>query len=192
MTVRIAVAGRLALFHHGNRILPSTRASHGHRDDPSRRPSSAVVLDPLCSGPDRDRVRYSARALLSGPWQADEAPRRRLHRADQDDDRADHFLHRRPRHFVDGRSEACRARRPESAGLFRDGLDGGVGDRPDRRQSPAARPRLQHRSGLDRSEIRRHLRHQGKGGGHRLASPRHYPRQLFRCARRTAICCRCC
>ena len=43
--------------------------------------------------------------------------------------------------------------------------------------------RLQHRSGLDRSEIRRHLRHQGQGGGHRRASDGDHSRQLFRRAR---------
>ena len=112
--------------------------------------------------------------------QGAEAARRRLHRADQDDDRAGDLLHRRARHFLDGRSEARRPCRPEGADLFRGGLDGGAGDRPARRRSAAARPRLQHRSGLDRSEIRRHLRHPGEGTGHRRASDGDHSGQLFR------------
>ena len=52
-----------------------------------------------------------------------------------------------------------------------------------RRRSASARPWLQHRSGDDRSEIRRDLRHQGEGRGHRRASARDHSRQLFRRAR---------
>src|SRR5437016_11570299 len=56
------------------------------------------------------------------------------------------LLYRGARHFLDGGFEARRPGRPEGADLFRGGLDGGAGDRPDRRRSAAARRRLQHRS----------------------------------------------
>ena len=93
---------------------------------------------------------------------------------------------------LDGRSEACRARRPESADLLRGRLDGGAGDRPDRRRSPAARPRLQHRSG-----------HRSTRNPSPPTSPRRRRRASSRiCWRssptaisvrsRAAICCRCC
>ena len=84
-------------------------------------------------------ARRPDRLALSRPRQGAEAARRRLHRADQDDDRAGDLLHRGARHLLDGRSEARRPGRPEGADLFRGGLDGGAGGRPDRRRSPAAR-----------------------------------------------------
>ena len=76
----------------------------------------------------------------------DEAARRRLHRADQDDDRAGDLLHRGARHRVDERSQKDRPRRPQDARLFRGGLDACAGDRDHRRRGAAARRRLQHRS----------------------------------------------
>ena len=70
------------------------------------------------------------RLFLSGHRQGAEAARRRLHRADQDDDRADHLLHRGARHRLDGRPQEGRPRRRQDADLFRGGLDAGAGDRP--------------------------------------------------------------
>ena len=82
----------------------------------------------------------------------DEAARRRLHRAHQDDDRAGDLLHRRARHRLDERPQEDRPHRPQDAGLFRGGLDLGAGDRAHRRRAGAARRRLQHRSRDPRSE----------------------------------------
>ena len=64
-----------------------------------------------------------------------EAARRRLYRADQDDDRAGHLLHHRAWHRVDGRSQEGRPRRHQDAVLFRSGFDAGAGHRLDRRRS---------------------------------------------------------
>ena len=58
---------------------------------------------------------------------------RRLHQADQDDDRADRVLHDRRGHREDGRHEGRRLDRPEGAGLFRSRVDGRAADRPGRR-----------------------------------------------------------
>ena len=75
---------------------------------------------------------------------------------------------------------------------FESGLDGGAGDRPARRRGAAARPRLQHRSGLDRCRSRS-----------RPTSPRPRKRASSRiCSASSptassarspaATCCRCC
>ena len=67
-----------------------------------------------CGGRDRRPARvFPARAP-----RPDEAARRRLHQADQDDDRADHLLHRRDRHRQDGRHEAGRQDRRLRRSLY--------------------------------------------------------------------------
>src|ERR1700751_1066102 len=101
-------------------------ATHDSSCDPADRPSlpSALVPDPLCPGPDRDRARGPHRVFLSRSWKTTEAARRRLHRADQDDDRAGDLLHRGARHLLDGRPQTSWPGGAEVAGLFRDGLDG--------------------------------------------------------------------
>src|SRR5436309_16079622 len=50
--------------------LPRPGCPHDRRGRPSRRPSSAVVQDPLRSGADRDRARHPDRAFLSEYRQA--------------------------------------------------------------------------------------------------------------------------
>ena len=75
-----------------------------------------------------------------------EAARRRLHQTDQDGDRADHFCDRGARHRVHARHEKGRPRRRQSADLFRSPDHGRAGDRPDRRQHPAAGRRHEHRA----------------------------------------------
>ncbi len=139
-----------------------------------------MVQNPLRAGADRDSAWRYCRPVLPASRQGAEAARRRLHRPDQDDDRAGDLLHGRARHFVDGRSEARRPCRAQGLDLFRSRLDDRAGRRPHRRQGPSTRPWLQHRPGHNRSEFRRDLRHQGQGRGHCFASARDYSRQLFR------------
>ena len=83
----------------------------------------------------------------------DEAAGRRLHQADQDDDRADHLHHGRGRHREDGRHEEGRPGRHQGPDLFRGGHDPGPGDRPGRGQRRAAGRRDQRR--------REHTRYEG-------------------------------
>ena len=135
-----------------------------------RRPPS-LVHDPLRPGADRHRAGHPARSLLSQDRDPDEAARRRLHRADQDDDRAGDLLHRRPRHIVDERSQEDRPYRVEDAHLFRGRLDRRTGDRPSGRRPPPSRRRLQYRSLDPRSEGGGELHDPRQGGQPGRPSP---------------------
>ena len=72
--------------------------------------------------------------LLGHFWPADrrgdEAARRRLHQADQDDDRADHLLHGRRRHRRHGGHEEGRQDRRPGAALLRGRQHARAGRRP--------------------------------------------------------------
>ncbi len=115
--------------------------------------------------------------------QVDEVARRRLHRAHQDDDRADHLLHHRARHRVDRRPEEGRPRRPQGADLFR----GRVLARPargrDRRRDRAAGRRFRRQSGAARRQGGGRLRQQGAGGFDGRPHHGDHSEKLLRCLR---------
>ena len=89
------------------------------------------------------------------------AARRRLHQAGQDDDRADHLLHRGHGIAHIERRQEGRPRRRQGAVYFEVVSTFALVDRPDRRQCRAARRRLQHRSGHARSSAVAELRRPG-------------------------------
>ena len=123
---------RLVARQRATRALPSIEHKHKHhtreedshggeRSDNRGPYIQAILHAPLCAGARRHRHRNPARAFLSAAWRADEAARRRLHQADQDDDRAHYLLHRRARHRQHGGHEEGRARRAQGADLLRSG-----------------------------------------------------------------------
>src|ERR1043166_5043712 len=65
----------------------------------------ALLPEPLFSSPPCNRDWGSAWLLLTPYRRGDETARRRIHQADQDDDRTHHLLHGRARHSRHGKHE---------------------------------------------------------------------------------------
>ena len=139
-----------------------------------------LVHHPLRSSSDCDCRRHSHRPLLSEHRRRAQAARRRLHLADQDDDRAGDFLHGRARHRLHARPQEDRPHRHQNAVLLRGGIDAGAGPWTPGRRTPAAGQGVQHRPGDARSQCGRGLRAPRPGGGHRRTPAGDHSRDLHR------------
>ena len=104
--------------------------------------------------------------LLSAARREPEVAGRSVHQADQDADRPDHLLHRRPRHRQHGGHEEGRPGRRQGADLLRGHDDPGPDRRADRRQPVAARRRHERRCQRARHQGDRRLHVEGGRAGH--------------------------
>src|SRR6266850_4568568 len=100
---------------------------------------TTLVSHPLCPGAVGDRCWRDARLLLSGCRKGNEAARRRLYCADQDDDRARDLLHGGARNRLNRRHAQGWTNWCQNAVVFRDGIDRGTPDWPAGRRIAAAR-----------------------------------------------------
>ena len=118
---------------------------------------------------------------------------RRLHQADQDDDRADHLLHGRARHLRHGGHEEGRQDRRARPALFRGREHDRAGDRAGR-SSTWSQPgrRRERRPGHARCRGRATVR--AAAGPHGVADHvlAHHPDPRSPAPSPTARCCRCC
>ena len=131
--------------------------------------------------------------LLSRHRRGDEAARRRVHQADQDDHRADHLLHRRHRHRRHGGHEEGRARRRQGAALLRGRHHARAGHRPGRRQhrcSPGVGFNVDVAK-LDTKAIARYTT-AAQVAEHRRLPDEHHPEHASSTPSPRAKSCRCC
>ena len=130
---------------------------HGSREE-------TAVHVTLSAGDRRDHHRHSARPFHAADGRGDEAARRRLHQADQDDHCADHLLHGRRRHCRHGGHEESRQDGRLCAALFRDRQHDRADRRAHDRQPRAAGRRHERRSGDARPEGHRRV-HEARADG---------------------------